>query len=56
MINTFQKNLIIFLVSIIIGIFFSLKQVYGNDHDIVGLDSTYINLSEKGIYNPSRFY
>jgi len=56
MINTFQKNLIIFLVSIIIGIFFSLKQVYGNDHDIVGLVSTYINLSEKGIYNPSRFY
>jgi hypothetical protein len=50
------EKLIIFLVSIILAIFFSTELGYGNDLDIGGLISTYINLAEKGIYNSSRYY
>lgn len=50
------ENLIIFLVSVILAIFFSFRLGYGNDLDIGGLISTYINLAEKGIYNPSRYH
>ena len=50
------ENLIIFLVSIILGVFFSFRLGYGNDLDIGGLISTYINLAEKGMYNSSRYY
>jgi hypothetical protein len=54
--SALQKNLIILIISIIVAIFFSFKQGYGNDLDIYGLISTYINLTEKGIYNTSRYY
>ena len=54
--STLLENLIIFLVSIILVTLFSFRLGYGNDLDIGGLISTYINLAEKGIYNSSRYY
>jgi len=51
-----QTYFIIFVFTSVIAIFFSNKQGYGNDLDIAGLISTFINLIENGIYVSSRYY
>ena len=52
--NTEKKYL--YLILLFFGLFISYNIKYGDDIDSHSLILSYLNIIEKGIYNPSRFY
>ena len=50
------KSIFFYFILFIFGFFISITIRYGDDVDTHGLILSYLNIIEKGIYSPSRFY
>jgi hypothetical protein len=52
----YSQSIFFYSIVFIFGFFISITVKYGDDVDTHGLILSYLNIIEKGIYSPSRFY
>jgi hypothetical protein len=52
----YSQSIFFYSILFIFGFFISITVKYGDDVDTHGLILSYLNIIEKGIYSPSRFY